>query len=44
VIVKVIPLDGYVFEGWSTADGALTGTGNVKIAKATTFTANFKKK
>ncbi len=44
VIVKVIPLDGYVFDGWTTQNGALTGTGNVKIAEATTFTANFKKK
>ena len=44
VIVKVIALDGYVFDGWTTAKGALTQTGNVKITEETTFTANFKKK
>ena len=36
--------EGYVFDGWTTASGALTADGTVKINEKTTFTANFKKK
>ena len=36
--------NGYVFDGWTTEDGAFTSSGNVKITAKTTFTANFKKK
>ncbi len=44
VIVTLIADEGYVFDGWTTAEGAFTKTGNVKIASKTIFTANFKKK
>lgn len=44
VIVKLIAEEGYVFDGWTTEEGAFTKTGNVKITSKTNFTANFKKK
>lgn len=44
VTVIVIAEDGYVFDGWTTENGAFTSSGNVKITAKTTFTANFKKK
>ena len=44
VTVHVIAEEGYVFDGWTTEQGAFTSTGNVKIDSKTTFTANFKKK
>ena len=44
VTVHVIAEEGYVFDGWTTEDGAFTSSGNVKITAKTTFTANFKKK
>jgi len=44
VTVTVIAEDGYVFDGWTTEQGAFTSSGSVKITSKTTFTANFKKK
>ena len=35
--------EGYVFDGWTTASGAFTAEGTVKINEKTTFTAIFKK-
>jgi hypothetical protein len=41
VYVEVIPNEGYTFDGWQTASGAFTKTGNVKISEPLELKAIF---
>ena len=43
ILVEVIPLEGYTFSGWQTAEGAFTKTGSTKISEALELRAIFTK-